>query len=134
MTIWYCDSCHCISHVENAELLVKCDGHNTYNETLTANQGLNLKYGNMEIPQSFQDQKFSFESDRDAAIRLNRNDIILTLDRFDEIAQDRAVSKQGSTISTEEIENRKKLHKYLDKPNRDRKIEPTRQRIEEVKL
>jgi hypothetical protein len=131
MTLWYPDSCKCILHVENGELLVKCDGHNTYQDVLSHNQGLNLKYGNMQIPQEFKDQMLSYESDRDAAIRLNRQDVIQTLDRIDEITEDKRVAKGQSTLSPSEIQKRNKLREFLANPRRDRKIEPTRSKLEE---
>jgi len=131
MTIWYPDSCHCICHVENQDLLVRCNAHTTYAQTLLANQTLNLKFGNMEFP-TYPD-RFDFESDRDVARRKNDTAALLTLDRFDEIAADRAAAKASSTITDLEQRRKAALRNYLAKPLEERKRtkgEPTRTQLE----
>jgi len=133
MTIWYPDTCDCICHVENQELLIRCNAHTTYAETLTANQTINSQFGPLEIPSDFEPLKFDFESDRDAARRLNRQDVIDILDKFDTMQAERIVANAASTISDLEKRRRTALREYLAKPLEERKRtqgEPTRTQLE----
>lgn len=45
MVLWFSDTCNCICIMESRTLIVKCNLHETFDDTVNYNKNSNLKFG-----------------------------------------------------------------------------------------